>query len=324
MKINLIRNNCSIPKYKNTKIQSAPSFKSNDKHSPIDNLNHLLAIKGIISKRNLSEEEFYKNFLSKQGKTTPEECEDIIKNHPYTLSQCHKVCDREQELYSHPTSIAKIALGLKKYYDDLYDGNYTVVSIGRSPALISEVMQNLGAKVIFLPISNLRSMGDITHHPMRNIYPTYTSRFENIDTLMKYATKKGIAKKDAGKILVLDYTDTGTSLKIMKKVIEERGDIPKDNIIKHSLVDDVKKTRWQGYANIELSEIHALEKDLRMSYLSPLCNVMHYEYDESINSGRYSTNEIFKKFDNYSTYKAKCWALWVTSEALRLQNLQTK
>lgn len=325
MKINLIRNNCSIPKLSKNSAKNTLSTKNNINYNYVVNYNSAISMRGVLDKKNKSEEQFCKDFMSKQGKTTPEECKDIIENHPFTLTQCHNICDAENELYLRPIDLAQMAIGLKNYYDNLYDKNYTIASIGRSPALISEVMQNLGAKVIFLPISNLRSMGDISHHPMRNIYPTYASRFENIDTLMKYATKKGIAKKDAGKILVLDYTHTGMSLDIMKKVLEERGDIPKENIIKRSLADDVEKARWNNCANISAGAIHALKKDLMLSNLAALCNVPFFDYDEDFMDFKcHTSGEIMKKFDNYSTCLGRAWALWITSEALRLQNLQTK
>ncbi len=304
------------------KINLIKNYYQNKQHLAA-NFNHSISMRGILKRKVKDEETYYKDFISKSGKTTTQECMDIINNHPYTINQCHITCDKERELYTDPTTLAKIAIGLKEYYDKLYDRNYTLVSIGTSPALIAEVMQNIGARVIFLPISDLRNMGDINHHPMRNIYPTYASRFENIDALMKYATKKGIAKKDAGKILILDYTNTGTSLDIMKKIIEERGDIPKENIVKRSLENDAKKVGEMGIVNITPASIRALQTDLANSNLSSLCNIPHFNYLEGFSNFRhYSNNEIMKKIDEYSTISGRSWALWVTCEAMRLLKLR--
>ena len=322
MRINLIKNNYPICNYSKNNAKNISSIKKDNKQNYTLDCNQAISMRGILTKKNNDEESFYKDFISRQGKTTLEECEDIIKNHPFTLYKCHETCDKEVDLHLSPTDIAQMAIGLKNYYDKIYDNDYTVVSMGTSPALICEVMQNLGAKVIFLPISGLKNMGDISHHPMRNVYPTYASRYENINTLMKYATKKGISKKDAGKILILDYTYTGVSLNIMRKILEERGDIPKENIIARSLTEDIEKARWNGCSNIGAGAIQGLKKDLMLGNFSPLGNVPHFDYKEDFMDYRKHTqNEVMKKFEEYSTCSGRSWALWVTSEALRLKNL---
>ena len=180
-------------------------------------------------------------FLNKKGKVTLEQYNQILENNPQVLSRCYSICRNMLYKQSNCLHTAKAAVNLKEYYDKKYD-NYTILSIGTSPAPITEVMQNLGCKVIFLPITNLRNIDDGDNYPLRNAYPTITSRYKNIGKLMRYLTKKGINKKNTGKILILDYSFSGNTLNLIEKILQQRGDINPRNIQRHSLIDDLNRT----------------------------------------------------------------------------------
>jgi len=272
-----------------------------------------------------SEKRFFEEFLVKSGKVDKKEYEEIALKHPMTLSKCYGMCEVRDAINS-PYDIAKFAVALKKYYDELYQ-NYTIISIGTSPAIITEVMQNIGCNVIFLPITNLRDYSENKLHPLRKNYPTIASRYPNVDTLMKYATKKGIAKKNSGDLVVLDYTVSGKSLDTMVKILEERNDIDPDRINDHSIVDDINEI-INGNNPLNLTSWNAknLEHDLRHSYFEDFINVAHFTFDDSSYYGKnYSiknkkNSEIFKEFDSFSQKYARAWALCSTHEAFKILN----
>ena len=146
-----------------------------------------------IALQQAGEEKFFNSFLEKEGKVSLAEYQKIVKHHPSTISRSYFMCSENKTLGITPKSTAKMAIALKDYYDKKYK-NYKIISIGTSPAVITETMQNLGADVLFLPISHLHQIGDTKLHPLRSKYPTISSRFPNIQVLMNYCTKKGISK----------------------------------------------------------------------------------------------------------------------------------
>jgi len=105
----------------------------------------------------LSEDFFYG-----EGKVSAEICEDIINNHPSILTEAYKiysqfVSDKHKTLSMSPEITAKAAFNLKNYFDEKYK-NYRIISIGTSPAPISNAIEHLGADVIYLPVSGARKL----------------------------------------------------------------------------------------------------------------------------------------------------------------------
>lgn len=272
------------------------------------------------------ENEFFNNFLKTKGKVTLEQYENVKQCHPRALLKAYEICDRIDGPITRPYDIARYSIALKDYYQKLYDGNYTIVSIGTSPAPITEVMQNLGCKVIFLPISSLSYLDNSNLYPLRNLYPTIASRHHNIDVLMQYATKKGINKKDAGTLVVLDFSKSGRSLENMRKILEERKDIDSDRIKTHSLIADLAEIA-KGYNDMNITERDTknLGHDLVLSEFENIINVPHFTYDgmpyygNQVEADYKKSSVIFDEFDNFSTPFGRAWSLVSLHEAMKMR-----
>lgn len=268
-----------------------------------------------------SEEIFFQKFLKRKGKVSKKEYEDIVKNHPRTLAKCYEMCSKENvDINSSVKSIASVACNLKDYYDNLYDNNYTVVSVGRSPAPFTEVMQNLGCNVVFLPISDLRVVSNAIQ--AGKSLDEIEKEFPNIKIMMDYATKKGIADEDAGEIVILDHTATGKSLEVMEALFKMRGDISQEKIHKHTLMTDISDAKKFP---LDIRDFGNIYFDLAMHDLKKVCNVPKfccYDLTEQLQTGQLEykdfANLIHTKMDNFSKPLARAWCLCATNEAVKL------
>lgn len=268
-----------------------------------------------------SEEVFFQKFLKRKGKVSKKEYNDIVKNHPRTLAKCYEMCSKDNvDINSNVKSIATIACNLKDFYDNLYDNNYTIVSVGRSPAPFTEVMQNLGCNVIFLPISSLGTLSDSIKEGKS--LSAIEAEFPNIKIMMDYATKKGIAEKDAGEIIILDHTASGKSLEVMEALLKKRGDIPQEKIHSHILMTDISTAKKFP---LDIRDFGDVYFDLAMHDLKKLCNVPKfccYGSIEQLQTKNLEYNDLanllHSQMDNFSKPLARAWCLCATNEAMKL------
>ena len=268
-----------------------------------------------------SEEIFFQKFLNRKGKVSKKEYEEIAKNHPRTLSKCYEMCKKEKgDIISDIEATAKVACNLKDYYESLYGDNYTVISVGRSPAPYTEVMQNIGCNVIFLPISSLGTLSSAID--ANKSLDEIETEFPSIKIIMDYATKKGIASEDAGDLVVIDHTASGKSLKVMDALLKKRGDIPPEKIHKHTLMTDIAVAKKFPLERNDFGDIFF---DLSMHELKNICNVPRFCSYTSLNSMQgeneeYNdfSNRIQKDMEDFSKPLARAWCLCATNEATKL------
>jgi hypothetical protein len=140
--------------------------------------------------------------------------------------------DNEFNGRSGTTEVARAALELKNKYDEQYDKNYTIISIGTSPAAISEVMSALGCNVVFLPASGLNKIPSLRQNDPENFI---------IQTNLKYMIEyvKSKINNNSGTIILLDYYDTGGGLNSIYEVFKESEICQTDRIQKHSIAKDL-------------------------------------------------------------------------------------
>jgi len=267
-------------------------------------------------------------FLNKKGKVTFKEYQVIKEKHPEIIEKCNNIIANNNKpiLDTTPEDAARIALDLKKYYDEKYK-SYKIISIGTSPAMITEIMQNLGCDVLFLPISHLNHMSENSLYPLRRNYPNIASRFPNIKILMDYCTHKGIGKNKEKEIILLDFCSTGKSLRIMDKILKERGDISEEKIHRHSIIDDLENSiNEESLINRQM--IRYLNSDMVRSASEDVCNVPHFPVDdidsdfpkenETIHTAKKLKMQIFKEIEDFSRPKGRAWVLCATDEAMKL------
>lgn len=274
------------------------------------------------------EEEFFQAFLTKKGKVTKKEYEEIIKKHPSAIVKAQKLIEKEKPLYSSPSQIAKAALKLKERYDSEYNDNYIIASIGTSPALIAEVMQALGSKVVFIPASGLNLLEFNHLYPLRQQFPTIASRIDNVRHIADYSRKKGISNKSHNYLIMLDYCHSGVSLDNLCRIFEEENIFKKERIHDHSILGDLIEYSSLNDKNstFALEDFANLSHDMQYSDLEKVSNVPHfYIYDDhnkirqsSVFSDGKTQKELFKEFDEFSQPLARAFGLCAIHEAYKM------
>ena len=265
------------------------------------------AKKTDIDIQKLQEQDSFEEFMDRKGKVTKEEFKDIVKNHPSTLLKAQKFAKMLYVGETTPEEMAKIAISTSEFLNKEFK-NYRIISLGTSPAPLTEQLQNLGHEVVFLPASALSWCCDSLE----------------MNTLMEYLKSKNI---NDGKLnIILDYTSSGQTLSEMTGNIKKKFHLNSKKIKQLSLNDVfhyLHKTShiktWNYY------------KDLFDSAAENISNVPHFpvsssgvsKYRNSNKAGTIYMNgltkeEVFREFENYSTPLARCFSLCTMAEIDKL------
>ncbi|MBR5304755.1 MAG: hypothetical protein IKU37_08025 [Candidatus Gastranaerophilales bacterium] len=270
------------------------------------------------------EEIFFKTFLRKKGKVTKEEYDDIIKNHPSALVKAQKHIERYHITSTTPETIAKAAICLKKHYDESYKEGYIIISVGTSPSAITETMQALGCRVIFLPVSGLRDMPE----PKKEELEKYIEE-TNLKYLPKYLEQHGVNQENNDFIILLDYFLSGRSLNYLATFFTEMNTCQKDKLSADSILGYLElytsPNKEDGIFLTE-EEYVMLENNMCDEDIFKLSNTPHFYMDKDYNgwnrsciaSSDKSEKELFKEFDDFSQPLARAFALCSIHEAMKL------
>ena len=325
-----ICNNFDIKNNYNNK----PTFKNldikTDQHSQTLKEGKTIApkfqIPSFVALKIQDDEQFFTTFLNKKGRVTKKEYDEIIKKHPSTIIKAQKFVENQTVTLSSPKQIAKAALKLKEKYDNEYNQDYIIASIGTSPAPITEVMSALGCKVIFIPASGLNSIAINRHYIFRKQYPTVASRIANVNHIVKYAKKNGLNQKRNDYLILLDYCYTGTGLTNLCDIFCEEGVFTPNKMHDRSILNDLSESSNLRDKNsiFRLEDLANISHDMQHSNFEHICNVPHfYVYDDdkkaterSISSDGKKRRGLFKEFDSYSLPLARAFSLCAIHEAI--------
>ena len=325
-----ICNNFDIKNNYNNK----PVFKNSDikkeQHNPTPNKSKTTAPKfqmpSFVALKIHDDEQFFEAFLNKKGRVTKKEYDEIIKKHPSAIIKAQKFIENQTVTLSSPKQIAKAALKLKEKYDNEYNQDYIIASIGTSPAPITEVMSALGCKVIFIPASGLNSIATSKHYIFRKQCPTVASRIANVNYIVKYAKKNGLNQNRNDYLILLDYCYTGVGLTNLCDIFIEEGVFNPNKMHDRSILNDLSESSNLKDKNsiFRLEDLANISHDMQHSNFEHICNVPHfYVYDEdnkvvehSIFSDGKKRRELFKEFDSYSLPLARAFGLCAIHEAI--------
>ena len=299
MKINALNiNRYNIKPYNFQKRAAGTLFKN----SALSFNSLACAQKTDIDVKKLQETDFFEEFMDKKGKVTKEEYEDIKKNHPSILLKAQKLVNLFYMGNTTPKEMAEISLAASKVLDEGYK-NCRIISLGTSPAPLAEQLQNLGYDVVFLPVSS---------------FDFSDNNSKEIRMLVEYLKSKNI--KDGKTNIILDYTNSGTTLNAVTKLIKK--ELKCKNVEKKSLNDllgyicKAKHTHTANYS-----------EDMYFSYIEAVSNVPHFPVTKSgvrkyqganrpgtIYAQGLTSEQLFEKFDTYSTPLARCFSLCTIAE----------
>ena len=191
-----------IPKYaknslKNSELPKSNVFEGQDEF--VKNIS-FTATYNLVQKLNL--QKAAESILKRSIVFGPEEYKMLKPEELSTLREYGKFF-REQD-----AEIVDFIVDFSKYFSkrihEKYPDGFIFVSVGRSPAFLAKRLEFEGEKVMYCPISSLRTYRDID----------YSSKFLRL--FKKYLDSIGLTKELAQTtdkpIIICDYTHVGTSL----------------------------------------------------------------------------------------------------------------
>ena len=315
----------------NPKQKSAPlSFASISKGNVP---NWVLGITASeISFQKIEEEKHFEEFLSAGGKLSKKDVERIKKKYPSYIILAEKKLKKEApSLKTLPKDAALVGLAAKKYLDNEYGkNNYRVISIGTSPAPITEVMAAAGADIVFLPISSLSNY--INPHK-GNDNNLDISGYPNIQKALEYLKRKGVNENSKKINIITDFCSTGKSLLLAHDLVLQYNNVPKENFKKREIETLINAGRFyeedvEGDSLITSRAVMSIRADMVSQKFEYISNVPHFYINDnenlfvtcSISSKDKTDEELFYEFDNYSKPLARAFSLCAINEVLKIEN----
>ncbi len=301
---------CNVPHFNANSSISASNhsiFEYFDKFSKPYARAVSLCILDEINKNNIALE----NFANKKGNFSINDYIRLRANYQIALVGARNTVRKHKCI--NPLYTAKAANAIKAYFDKQYGENsYRIISLGTSPAFICETIQKMGSDVLFMPISGL--------HKNRKIDPN--DKNINIYIALRYLKNRLDEAKDSGKKnIVIDYVCTGSSLDSAVNLIINKIGIEEDGIVKCSLLDLLYKLSLDDEYDLNCDDAKNIEMAIASSEVDDICCVPHFEayWHEG-----FSDEEVFDKFDNYSSSLARLYQLCVCDEITKIKYAQKK
>ena len=309
----------NIPQYSGLYLSKRNSKKLANKNAKNANCS-FLALESLAAQRRkfiihdirYKDIDYFDKFLAKKGRVSKEEFEEIKRYHPSLFSMAQRYCMENFYGRTTPNDLAHVTIDVDNYLKSNFK-NYRIISLGTSPAPISEQLASMGNEVIFVPVSGMRYYRD-----------SKIEEFPELETLMHYLDFKNI---NDGKLnILIDYTASGATLKAMGEVIKEYFKMDDDKVKTVSITDDIIR---------ELSTLaqRRVLSDMANSDMEKISNVPHFpitpheigRYDfldkkNTIYLKNYPKENIFEVFDNSSTPLARTFSLCTMNQCDKMLN----
>ncbi len=272
----------------------------------------------------------FENLINKKGRLTKEEFENIGKYKKQILNLAYQKIQRENEITGcmPPKTACDFALALKKFLDENNPEGYKIISIGTSPDIIANAIKYLGADVAYVPVSSLRliSSNNCVNNTIKDI-----EHYPNLKKVLKYLEKNGINKdidKKDEKIVIMDITHKGKTLKRFANLLSDYMGIDSDKILQIDLTKTLNKIDADNQKDSDKSIFEdkavfnytVAEADGRIGKLS---STPHFDIlddsrnDESkghIKSEGKTDEELFEAFENYLNPLARAYNMLIYNE----------
>lgn len=304
---------------------SAPSNERPKKADFFEACNY--AYSNMLFNKKYRKNEFPASFLFQRGKVKKEDFDNLSNEDKKLLVEKAKAYVEHYKPKRHfasPKTVAKSACLLNEYFNKKYgtDG-YRVISIGTSPAPVTQAMEYIDSNIIYLPVSGLHSR----MCPPDNQKDYYIEKFPNMKLLMEFLDKKNVTDGKAN--ILLDYCIDRHTLKTMQMSMESYFGFKEDELFSSDIVDLIDYIDYRCESRFNLSEDEAEELDGMMAYQNSerIVNVPHFNIldslnlglDDSIYRGMKSNETVYKKFDEFSTPLARAYSVCLLDELEKLQ-----
>ena len=281
------------------------------------------------------EDKDFFNFLDKKGKVDREEFTKILLQNPKLIQKAYHFVEFESlisNVNTEPSSIAKASYCMKNFFDEKFGkNNYRIISIGTSPAVLSQGMEALGNETIYLPATG------IGNYVFRNRFsnnPKKITDEKNMQILGEYLKSKGVNKDDNKINILIDFCDSGATINALLGAIKEMLNLTDKQIIQidiGKLIKELSKTTLANKEAISISKKERLNiiEDMAFQHFEHVSCVPHFYIDDEQNnylyncvksSNKKSYNEVFKAFEEYSTPLGRCYELCIQNEIHNLKS----
>lgn len=259
------------------------------------------------------ERNFFIDFLNAKGKVTPEEYENIVKNHPLSLLKASEYCKNSYYGCITPRELADVVLETSRLLNERFP-NARIISIGTSPSPITEQLQYLGHDIVFIPVSGFRKYDPKDKR---------LAKCPNFKILEEYIKSKKINNDKLN--VVLDYTCSGLTLKSAREFIKNTCKIKDEHIKGISLNKLLKNSAFykKSMNNLDIPITDCL-LDMETSKIENISNIPHfpvvyfipdgYDADEIFDTKNKTEQEIFRAFEEYSKPLARAFSLCTMHE----------
>ncbi len=165
--------------------------------------------------KNKTPEELYEELMSDKHKFSVVDYKSLSKEQ---INGLREFCSKQEDVDDAVKATLSVALNVKNYLLKKFWGrDFTIVSIGTSPAILCKTLEFMGEKVKYLPISSLRNITDDDINSLNNDDKRKVP-YKN------YLESQGITQEQIEKnnedVIFLDYTYSGNSFKNFKKIME--------------------------------------------------------------------------------------------------------
>lgn len=230
MQISPVRNNfisqrINKPKQQNERLVDSDINNKECKQYSNTNYNHFnyISFNGAslnpASLENPLYDYDFRDFVAKEGKVTLAEYQEIKQKQPKLLKLAETFISLERKkigMFQTPEDTAELVQAMQDWFDEEFDNNYIIVSIGTSPAFVTECMSALGKDVIFVPVSG------VCIAPAEEEFEEYLEEYPRAkvvaDYLKEELSKQGVENKS---VILLDYKAHGTTLELFDKIARQ-------------------------------------------------------------------------------------------------------
>lgn len=312
----------NIPAIKNTTFSNSPSFakSKNVKTKVMTNYKFNLPqeYQNVSLKDKIIQEELLlSEFIRRPGKVTKEDFNKIKETNPKLIKAADRRSSVVRSLWCMsvtPNYAAKCALAFKKLFDERYGENlYRIISIGTSPACITQLMPSLGCETVFLPISDVGEL----YRCFDGMAPWHNPK---VELLVRYLKKAGVDDKKTN--LLFDYVASGLTIRYVSRILTEDLGIDPECCVEESIETVLQDACYDEENELieESSKYYGLiDNDIHWERVEVLSNVPHYnirpermsldDRDRRLTWGVKPDDVQFKEFDEYSQSNARAFSL---------------
>lgn len=266
----------------------------------------------------------FRDFIFQKGKVSLDEYKKLKQEHPELLELANNFVSSESKtlnINQKPKETAILSKKVQEWLDNTFGENgYILVSIGTSPAFLTESLSAMGKNVIFVPVSRANCLMN------RDELEECFKLFPKVEVVAQYLKEELSKQNTENKTVVLmDYKVEGSTLKLFNSIVKNKCGIPQSQIYTCNIVKLIKDLICAD--NLKLS-FENFRKDIGMQRAAFIANVAHYNIDTMAALLHHHTSDFefdsekvkYRNLQNDSTPLGRAYQLLVLDELEKMKS----